>query len=467
MATTGAGRRRYGPRQVSTVSGEGTPAPPVHAARPLLPDHPEDARGFRAVLRKGDFRLLWAAQAACQLGDKFLMFALIIVVYDLTKRSSTQSVLMIAYTLPSIVFSAPAGVYADRHDKRGLMLATNLLRGLLVLLIPLCQAIPDLRGQAWPLLIVTLLFSSVGQLFAPAEAASIPFLVAKPQIMAATSLFMTTVIITLVVGVPMATLSLRFFGDLAPFWIASALFGVATVSVYRMRASLRAASRAHVPKRHILVELREGAKILGSDAGLRIGLSLLTLSLVVVFTMFALGPAYMTTVLGRSPADTYLVLIPATVGLVAMALVLGQLSHRLSRAHALIWSMLAAGLLLVGIGLIPGALDRAGWNAALVPIAVCLSTTFGIALGGLLIPAFTVLQERTDEDSRGRIFGGIFTVINTSVAIPLLLAGGLADAFGVDRVVAGMGGILVVCGLVTAGWLGSRLRILDEHRVSH
>jgi MFS family permease len=129
--------------------------------------------------------------------------------------------------------------------------------------------------------------------------------------------------------------------------------------------------------------------------------------------------------------------------------------------------MLAAGLLLVGIGLIPGALDRAGWNAALVPIAVCLSTTFGIALGGLLIPAFTVLQERTDEDSRGRIFGGIFTVINTSVAIPLLLAGGLADAFGVDRVVAGMGGILVVCGLVTAGWLGSRLRILDEHLVSH
>jgi MFS family permease len=452
---------------MKVVRGEKASAPPIYAALPLLPDSPEDARGFAAVLRRGDFRLLWAAQALGQLADKFLMFALIIVVYDLTKRSTTQSVLMIAYTLPSILFSAPAGVYADRHDKRGLMLATNLLRGMLVLLIPLSQAIPNLRGQAWPLLIVTLLFSSVGQLFAPAEAASIPFLVARPQIMVATSLFTTTMIITLVAGVPVATLSLRLFGDQAPFWIASALFGFATLCVYRMKTSLRAASRAHTPHRHILVELREGAVILGSDSGLRLAMGLLALSLVVVFTMFALGPAYMTTVLGRSPADTYLVLIPATVGLVAMALVLGHFSHRLSRAHALIWSMLAAGLLLIGTGLVPGAVGRAGWNAALVPLAVAFSLTFGIALGGLLIPAFTVLQERTSEDSRGRIFGGIFTVINTSVAIPLLLAGGLADAFGVDRVVAGMGGLLVLGGVVTAGSFRSRLRVLDEHRPQH
>ena len=56
------------------------------------------------------------------------MFTLLVFMYTLTKRASLQSVLMIAYTLPSVLFSAPAGVYADRHDKRALMIGTNVAR---------------------------------------------------------------------------------------------------------------------------------------------------------------------------------------------------------------------------------------------------------------------------------------------------------------------------------------------------
>ena len=58
-----------------------------------------------------------------------------------------------------------------------------------------------------------MLFSSAGQIFAPAEAASIPSLVSRQQITEATSLFMTTVILTLVLGVPAATIAIGFFGN--------------------------------------------------------------------------------------------------------------------------------------------------------------------------------------------------------------------------------------------------------------
>ena len=84
---------------------------PLHATRPAVPPQLQDREGFIAVLR-GDFRYLWAAQAASQLADKFLMFSLIVVVYNLTKVSSSESLLLIAYTLPSVVLSAPAGVWA-------------------------------------------------------------------------------------------------------------------------------------------------------------------------------------------------------------------------------------------------------------------------------------------------------------------------------------------------------------------
>jgi MFS family permease len=452
-------------RPATTVAGArpGAP-PPLHAARPALPSHPGEAVGFLAVLRRLDFRMLWAAQAASQLADKFLMFSLIVVVYNLSRASSTESLLMIAYTLPSVVLSAPAGVWADRHDKRTLMLATNLVRAGLVLLIPASQVIPGVHGQVWPLILVTLLFSAVGQVFAPAEAASIPFLVSREQIMTATSLFMTTVIVTLVVGVPLATLSIKLFGDMAPFWIGSGLFALAALGIVRIGTSLRAASDAAAPHSDVLQELREGMVILGRNPALRIALAQLTLSLVVVFTVFVLGPAYMRHVLGRQPEDTYLVLIPATVGMVGTAVVLGRASSlRVSRAHLLLAALAVGGVTLMGFGLLPDLFRHAGAGMLLTPTAVVFAAVFGCALGALLIPAFTVLQERTTEETRGRIFGGIFTVINAAVALPLLLAGGLADAFGVDRAVAGLGGLLVAGAvLARTGRVWQRLGVLDE-----
>ena len=235
---------------------------PLHAARPAIGAAQEQRQGFAAVLRRRDFRYLWGAQLASQLADKFLMFTLLVFMYTLTRRASLQSVLMIAYTLPSVLLSAPAGVYADRHDKRLLMVGTNVVRGALILLIPLAQLIPVLRGQAWPLIVITLLFSSAGQIFAPAEAASIPTLVNRQQITEATSLFMTTVILTLVLGVPAATIAIGFFGNLAPFYIATGLFGLAALSVWKVSVSLRAEKVNSGPATNILRELRDGIDIL-------------------------------------------------------------------------------------------------------------------------------------------------------------------------------------------------------------
>ena len=175
-------------------------APPLHAVRPAVPPHPDDAAGFARVLRRRDFRYLWAAQCGSQLAQNFIQFALLVVVYDLTGLTTAVAAVAVAFTFPGVLLSAPAGVYADRHDKRSLMMLTNLLRAGLLVLIPLSQLAPFLQHQAWPLLVITFLFSSVGQVFAPAEAASIPSLVSREQIQGAMSLFMTTVIFTLMLG---------------------------------------------------------------------------------------------------------------------------------------------------------------------------------------------------------------------------------------------------------------------------
>ena len=477
MANAGGGGREGGgvrpgeDRPRASVSPELSPTPadgltgnghlhPLHAGRPVVTPAADEAHGFGAVLRRRDFRFLWAAQAASQLADKFLMFSLLVAVYDLSRLASAQSFLMIAYTLPSVLLSAPAGVYADRHDKRALMLATNLLRGGLILLIPLAQIEPHLRGHAWPLILVTFFFSSAGQVFAPAEAASIPSLVRREQLTVAMSLFMTTVILTLVLGVPLATVSIRLFGTEAPFFIAAGLFGIAALSILRVGTSLRAVERGNATADGLMRELRAGMAILGGSPPLRLALVQLTIALIVVFTVFALGPPYMETVLHRSDQDTYLVLIPATLGLVAVAALLGQHGARVSRRLLMVGALVGGGGTLTLLGVGPPLLSLS--SGGLVPLVVALAAVFGCALGALLIPAFAVLQERTDEESRGRIFGGIFTVINAAVALPLLLAGTLADLVGVEKVVAGLGLLLIVGAAFLRGPLWARLVVLDQ-----
>jgi MFS family permease len=397
-----------------------------------------------------------------QLADKFLMFTLLVLVYSLTGRSTGASLLMVAYTLPSVLLSAPAGVYADRHDKRTLLLGTNVLRGALILLIPLSQQVPYIENRAWPLVVITLLFSSVGQVFAPAEAASLPFLVRREQIMTATSLFMTTALLSLVVGVPLATICVRVLGQTAPFYVATGLFAAASLCIWRVATSLRAAARAHVPQRHVVRELQEGLVILGGHPALRIALGQVTIAVIVVFSVFALGPAYMSRELGHPPTDTYLVLIPLTAGLVGSALLLGRAARRQpSRTRLAVGSVIATGASLLGLGLVPGALGQSGGHLFATPSAMVLAAAFGWSLGALIIPAVTVLQERTDEATRGRIFGGIFTVINAAVAVPLLVAGGLSDGFGVARVVCILGGALLLTGVVAGVLFRDRLRVLD------
>src|SRR6202166_1526487 len=146
-------------------------------------------------------------------------------------------------------------------------------------------------------------------------------------------------------------------------------------------------------------------------------------------------------------------------GLIGTAALLAQRPNfpPANRRVAATWG---AGLSLLIMGIVPDVLRTHGLPGLMVPLAVAVGVLFGCALGAMLIPGFIVLQERTDTESRGRIFGGIFTVINAAVAIPLLLAGVISDMIGVARVVAALGAILIVLAAASRWLRLQRLQVL-------
>jgi MFS family permease len=415
----------------------------------------EEKTGFRHLLAQRDFQLIWYAQVAAQLADKFLMFSLIILAYRLSHGSTPVAITLLAYTVPAVAIAPLAGVFADRHDRKRIMIVTNVVRAALVLLIPLASLVPALRNDYVHLLVITFAFAAVGQLFSPAEAAAIPSLVSRETLITANSMVLATMVVTLVLGGVLAPIVSRV-EIYAPYWVASALFVVAgtLISFARIpRPDLEASAlkQDRHPFHQVALDLKEGAKELGSSPVLMLSFYEVGLAVLVMFMMFTLAPAYVSQVLGIEAQDSYVILLPATVGALLSAAVLGQLGRKVSPPALLVSALVGTGVTLVLLASAPMAMrqfnelrEYTRWFGS------GFSLLLGLEFGALLIPALTYLMENTSDSVRGRIFALLFMVVNGVTAVPVLLTAVLSDWFGINRVIGALGVLLAGTGVVLA-----------------
>ena len=432
---------------------QGQGPPPGDRPGPAATAAGDEPSGFRSVLANRDFRLIWFAQVAAQLADKFLMFSLIILAYRLSHGSTPVAVTLLAYTVPAVAIAPLAGVFADRHDRKVIMVGTNFVRAVLIALIPIASLVPALRGDYLHLLVITFAFAAVGQLFSPAEAAAIPSVVARRALIAANSMVMATMVITLVLGGALAPIVSRV-EIYAPYWIAVLLFAVAgaLISVARIpRPARRSAERV---KRHpfhqLVVDLKDGADTLRGSPALLLGFSELSLA-VLVMLMFTLAPAYVSQVLGIEDQDSYVILVPATIGALLSAAALGQIGRRFRPSQLLVGALVATGLTLVLLASVPAGVrhiealrEYTRW------VSAGFSLLLGLEFGVLMIPALSYLMEHTSDSVRGRIFSLLFMVVNGVTALPVLLTAALSDWLGTDRVIAALGVLLAGTGVLVA-----------------
>jgi MFS family permease len=167
--------------------------------------------------------------------------------------------------------------------------------------------------------------------------------------------------------------------------------------------------------------------------------------------MFTLAPAYVNQVLGIADQDSYVILVPATVGALISAAALGQVGRRFEPGRLLTAALVATGLTLVMLAVVPAITRDA---ASLRPFTRWIGATFslllGLEFGALMIPAVSYLMENTSDDLRGRIFSLLFMVVNGVTAVPVLLTAALSDWLGIERVIAGLGVLLAGAGLAVA-----------------
>ncbi len=412
--------------------------------------------GFRAVLKFTAFRNIWFAQLAAQLADKFLLFSLIILAFKISGGSTPVAITLLTYTVPAVLFAPPAGVIADRMNRKQIMMWSNFGRAAAVALIPLAALVPGLRNDFLHLLLITLVFSTVGQLFAPAEAAVIPTILPRSALITANSMALLTMVLTLVVGGALAPILSRI--DLyTPYWMAAVLLIVAGALIFASDIPPLpptteppvAESRSRF--RRMVSDIKEGLDALRASRGLLLAFGQVSIAVLVLFMLFALAPAYVSRVIGIAPQDSYVILGPATGGAILSAVLLGQFLRNVERSRVLIGSLVANGLTLLALAAVPQAMAQVPSLHVHARITgAVFSLLLGIEFGAIMIPAVTYLMESTSDEIRGRIFALLYMVINGVTAIPVLAAAALSDLIGTAHVIGGLGVLLVVGGVALA-----------------
>ena len=208
------------------------------------------------------FRLLWFAQVLAHTAQNATLFTLLVLVVAETDSTIHGSLLVLFYVLPSVVFGMVAGLLVDRWHKRTVLLITSVVR------MGACVAFLLVSPNVWLIYVIILGFSTMGQFFTTADAASIPALVPRNQLMAANSLFNMAVTGSQFGGmVLLAPAVIKAFGSDVLFIAAALAFLVAAALAYRLpeieeEEGAERAERERAPLRGAVWEMWRTLRIL-------------------------------------------------------------------------------------------------------------------------------------------------------------------------------------------------------------
>ena len=400
---------------------------------------PPGLLSFRDVLRIPVMRRVWYAQVISLFGDFLALFAVIAIVsFRMHGTAAQLTGLQIAYMLP-IVFVGPiAGVFVDRWPLKPTLIASDLIRACLALLL-----IP--ATSIWQVFAVLAALSCVSAFFGPAQMVTIRSHVPTTGLMSANALMQIAFMGSRIVGPATAgaivaafTPKVCYLIDVISFLLSASL--IASVAIVRP-ASLQAPTGSSSNRIHaIWIDMKAGMSFILHHAAILFFVLAMAAGL---FTIGCFGPLislYVRDTLHASAGLFGYVSGMVGVGLLVGTQVVRQLARKTSDTGLVLWGLvgIGAGVLLLG---------------AVPHIAATLTATFtiGFAFAAIMVPAQTLIQRETPPDMLGRVGSTNASVIFLGQILGLVVSGVLAELVGVRTV------FFLCAGLSVALAVGGRM----------
>ncbi len=394
-------------------------------------------------LRHRDFALLVGGSAVSLIGDGFFHVALAWQVYAISNVPTALSFVGFAATLPLVVFLLIGGALADRYDRRRLMVAADLVRGLAIG----AMGVLSISGalELWHLAALMAVVGIGDAFFNPSSTAIVPDLLPDhllPQANALSGVLRRMMIA--LVGPALAGVTIAVFGPGPAFVIDALTFGVSALAVFFIRTRPAALLTAKFGIRQTLGEMREGFDYVRSKPWIWATLVSAMLSLLVFFgPMQVLVPFLVKNQLRLGPEALGSIYAVGGIGSIIMAVIIGQfgLPRRKVTSMYLAWTFGVGGMAVYGV-------MTELWQA----LAISLFINALFELGQVIWT--TMLQQQVPRNLLGRVSSLDWMVSTGLIPVSFALTGPAADAFGAGQtMVAGafLGGVLTFVLLLVPG----------------
>ena len=384
---------------------------------------------IRAALGYPAFRSLLAGLAVSQVGDWLYNLALVTLVYQRTGSAMWAGVATAARVIPVVVLGPLGGVVADRFGRRGVMIASDASRLVLMLGLALVAAahLPVLLAP-----VIAALATAAGAPYLPCVAAVTPRLVRDGDLPGANAARSAVTAIGVILGPALGGVLLLVGSPATAFLVNAATFGVAALFTAAIRDRRAFAVTRHGAGQHsgLVSDIADGAAALRAHpAAIRlIGADILCSLVYGMQTVLLLGVAQRAG-LGLHGYG-YLFAAIGAGGLAGTSLAgrVARLPHHVA---------LAGSLALVGLPML--ALPAAHW----APAALCLAGFTGAGALCVEIMTDTGLQRMLDDEVFGRAYGLALPASIAGIAAGSVVAPALVSALGLDAALLACGAVVM------------------------
>ena len=392
------------------------------------------------------FFRLWLTQVVSATGDWLGFLAIAALATRISDRpEAAVGLVMSARIVPGFFLGPAAGVFADRFDRKRLMVSCDVGRAMVLASLPFVDTVPGLVFASLVMEVFTLLW-------APAKEASVPHLVPSHHLTTANSLSLAAAYGTIPVAAGLFSLLAKFSETLGDyqflslirgtqeglaFYADAATFLVSAVMIWtlplprRRREDRNRSSSRRIEFGNALQELREGWQFVFINPVVRaVNLGLAT-GLIGGGMLVPLGPVFVNEVLGAGQAGFGVLIFTLGLGVAGGVITLSILQRRMNKERVFVGAVFVAGFSEIV------AASMSGLRLAGVAIFV-----LGVCAGCVYVLGFTLLHEHVEDELRGRIFSALYTLVRLCVLIAFAVGPFLSEVLDqVQQSILGDGGL--------------------------
>jgi len=393
----------------------------------------------RPLLLTWDFGLVWWGQLISQIGDGVCRLALLWFVYAVTGSPLKTSIIGLLQTIPPIVLGPIIGVYVDRLPKKVLLITSDILRALLIGLIPCLISVESFTVSV--LYVLVFLHAVSTAVFGPALTAAVPAFVPKTQFTAANALLQGTTSLGIIFGPAISGIGIAAYGSQEVLCINAVTYLISAACLAFVRFKNTAATSPSPEARSTLLQdLVEGFRygvvtkpalllLTGTAALYTFGTSALT----------ALFPVFARKMLGLGPVE---------VGYLWSTLGIGLLVTSIALLWVTDWMVKDRMRLIMAASVLSGlALSGLTWTIDPYVAGVFMGL-IGCGMGVFTPIAWGIIQELAPSHMIGRVLGLYGTGAMTAAIGGISTFGWITEQHGPETGVLGIGLVLMVTALV-------------------